>query len=157
MFRKTSAAILGLALAASAASAESHVDPGIAAAIKARQSHMSLYAFNIGVLGGMAQENIPYDAAMASAAAANLAALSKLDQSRYWPEGSDMDSVEGTDALPKIWEDMAGVGEKIDGLVQAAAAMESAAGTDLASLKAAMGDLGGACGACHKAYRKPDE
>ena len=157
MLKKIAFGAAGLAVVASTVFAASHVDPAIAGAIKARQSHMQLYAFNIGVLGGMAQEKMPYDAAMASAAASNLAALTKLDQSRYWPEGSDMDAVEDTEALPAIWTDMAGVGEKAGALVEAAAAMETAAGTDLDALKAAMGGLGGACGACHKAYRKPSE
>ncbi|MEE4346330.1 MAG: cytochrome c, partial [Paracoccaceae bacterium] len=44
---------------------------------------------------------------------------------------------------------------KNDDLVTAAKAMEGAAGTDLASLQAAMGPVGEACGACHKAYRVP--
>ena len=37
----------------------------------------------------------------------------------------------------------------------AAEAMSAAAGTDLASLQGAMEGLGGACGACHKAFRVP--
>ena len=57
-------------------------------AIAARKAHMDLYAFNLGLVGGMARGNIEYDADAASAAAANIAALSKIDQSRYWPEGT---------------------------------------------------------------------
>ncbi|MCB2131628.1 MAG: cytochrome c, partial [Rhodobacteraceae bacterium] len=34
--------------------------------------------------------------------------------------------------------------------------LAAAAGTDQDSLKAAMGGVGAACGACHKAYRKAD-
>jgi cytochrome c556 len=136
--------------------AESHVDPAIAGAIKARQAHMTLYAHNIGVLGNMARERIPYDAEAASAAASNIAALSQLDQSRYWPEGSD-NSVEGSRALPAIWENLDDVMAKTEDLAVAAAAMEEAAGQGLGALKGAMGGLGGACGACHEDYRESDD
>lgn len=156
MFKTTAFATAAAILVSGAAFAESHVDPAIAGAIKARQSQMTLYAFNLGVLGGMAQDKIPYDAGAASAAAANLVALLSLDQSRYWPEGSDNASVDGTRALPAIWQDEAGVGEKAGALKEAVAAMDAAAGMDLDSLKAAMGPLGGACGGCHKAYRQSE-
>ena len=81
------AALVGLS--ATIASSDGHVDPAIQGAMDARNAHMSLYGYNIAVLGGMARERIPYDAEMASAAASNLAALAGMDQSRYWPEGSD--------------------------------------------------------------------
>ena len=38
------------------------------AAVKARQSAMTLYSFNLGLLGGMAKGDIEYDADAASAA-----------------------------------------------------------------------------------------
>ncbi|NCO88026.1 MAG: cytochrome c [Rhodobacterales bacterium] len=128
-------------------------DP-LAAAVKARQSHMQLYAFNLGLLGGMAQGNIAYDSAAASAAAANLAALSALDQSRYWPMGSAAGEVEGSRALAAIWAEGSDAAAKGQALNAAAVAMAAVAGTDLASLQGAMGALGGACGACHQSYRQ---
>ena len=124
-------------------------------AVEARKAHMDLYAFNLGLLGGMARGNIDYDADAASAAASNLATLTKLDQSRYWEPGTDSDTLVETRALPAIWENMADVGAKSAAMREAALAMQAAAGTDLASLQAAMGALGGACGDCHKAYRTP--
>lgn len=157
---KTLALSAGIAFTAAAlaltstATAESHVDPAIAGAIKARQAQMQLYAHNMGVLGGMAQGKMDYDADAASAAASNLAALVQLNQSTYWPQGSDNASVEGTRALPAIWEDMAGVMEKGGAMVDAAIAMEAAAGGGLESLQGAMQALGGACGGCHQSYRQ---
>jgi len=121
------------------------VDP----AVKARQAHMQLYAHNIGILGGMAQAKIDYDADLAQIAANNLAAVASLDESTYWIEGT----AEGTKALPAIWENMDDFIVKQDGMTQAAAAMAEVAGTDLASLQGAMQDLGGACSACHREYR----
>lgn len=127
-----------------------------AAAVNARQSHMQLYAFNLGALGGMAQGAIPYDAAVAAAAAGNLVALSALDQSRYWPAGTASGEIEGARALPALWENMDDAIAKGMALNAAAVAMAEVAGTDLAALQGAMGALGGACGACHEAYRMPN-
>ena len=121
-------------------------------AVKARQATMQLYAFNLGILGNMAKGATEYDADAASAAAGNLVKASSQNQMAYWPKGSAMGEVEGSKALPAIWED-GGIGAAAKAMTDAAVAMEAAAGTDLASLQAAMGGLGGACGGCHKAYR----
>jgi cytochrome c556 len=152
----TALTVFSLTGLGSAALAESHVDPAIAGAIEARQAHMQLYAHNIGVLGGMARERIPYDAEAAQAAASNIAALSTLNQSTYWPEGSDT-SVEGSRALAAIWGNLDDVMSKSEDLVMAAAVMEDAAGQGLGALQGAIGGLGGACGACHEDYRQSDD
>ena len=148
-----SAVIGSVAVLAYAASHNN--DKQIAAAIKARQSQMQLYAFNLGVLGAMAKEEVPYDAAAASGAANNLAALASMSQAWYWLPGSDSDSVEGTRALPAIWAADSKIGDKGQDFVDAVSAMQSAAGTDLAALQAAMGAVGKSCGSCHETYRKP--
>lgn len=142
----TTAIIVALA---GGALAQSAVD----GAIKARKAHMQLYAFNLGPLGAMAKGEMPYDAEAATAAANNLVALTELDGSRYWPEGSAQGEAEGSRALPAIWESGSDVGAKAGDLKTAVADLASAAGTDLESLQAAMGPVGAACGACHKAYR----
>lgn len=139
-----------------AALAESHMDKAIASAITARQSQMKLYAFNLGLLGDMAKGAVAYDAAAAGKAAGNLAMLSRMDQSRMWPEGSDEMSADKTRALPEIWENLPDVMAKGAAMAEAAAGMETAAGAGLEQLQAAIGPLGGACGACHKAYRAPE-
>lgn len=153
-FTFLSAAIVAGAVGGSAIG-ESHVDKAIMAAIKARQAHMTLYAFNIGLLGGMAKGAIPYDADAASKAAANLDALAHTDQSRMWPPGSDSFelSEDITAAKPEIWSDGGKIMEKIKALDEATVSMAKAAGGGLDSLKAAIGPLGEACGSCHKAYR----
>ena len=51
-------------------------DEAAEGAIKARQSVMQLYAFNLGALGAMAKTAVPYDAEVANAHAGNLLALS---------------------------------------------------------------------------------
>lgn len=125
-------------------------------AVKARQGQMQLYAFNLGQLGAMAKGEVEYDAAAATAAAQNIAALTKLDASKMWPAGTDSDSLEGSAALPDLWQNFEDVIAKAQANSAAADAMVVAAGTDLASLQAAMGGLGGACGGCHKPYRKSE-
>lgn len=124
-------------------------------AVKARQAVMQLYSFNLSQLGAMAKGNVDYNAETASAAAQNLVALTKINQSAMWPQGTDSESSATSRALPAIWSNFGDVSAKNQAFVDAAMAMETAAGTDLASLQAAMGALGGSCSGCHKAYRGP--
>ena len=145
---------LTLTLIASLVAGAAFADEASDRAIKARQSMMQLYAFNLGALGAMAKGNVPYDAETASAHAANLVSLSTLSHSGLWPQGSDIGSSSNTAALPEIWSMYPDIATKSKGLVDAAAAMNAAAGVDLASLQGAMGAVGGSCGACHKVYRQ---
>lgn len=127
----------------------------IEAAVKARQAQMTLYAFNLGLLGGMAKGQIDYDAEKAQAAASGIVAVSGLDASRMWLPGTDNTAFENTRALPAIWADGSDIGAKAMQLSVAASAMDAAAGQGLDALRGAMGGLGDACGSCHKAYRAP--
>ena len=155
MLKKITLGTGALIIAATAVFAGGHDKTPEQTAIGARQAHMSLYSHNLGLLGGMAQGKIDYDSGAASAAASNLAALASMNQSRYWLPNTDNGNEEGTRALPALWSDMAGVGKIAGEFGAAVTAMEAAAGVDLASLQGAMGPLGGACGACHKAFRAP--
>ena len=157
--RKTGllAALAGIAIAgvAATATAQSAGD----AAVKARKAHMSLQAFNLGPLGAMAKGERPYDADTAQMLADDLVALSGMLSGPafdlYFPAGTAQGEVEGTRALPAIWDNRDDFHAKADALTEAAMALSAAAGTDLASLQGAMGAVGGACGACHKDYRAP--
>ncbi|GAA6207394.1 cytochrome c [Cognatishimia sp. WU-CL00825] len=152
-FKLLTASALAIVLGASVTVADSHADKAIMEAIKARQGQMQLYSHNLGVLGAMAKGDVAYDSAAAKAAADNLAVVSGLNAMTMWPQGSDSSSVEGTRAKAEIWSNFPDVGAKAGALNAAAVAMAGAAGTDLDALRAAMGPLGGACSACHKAYR----
>jgi cytochrome c556 len=110
-------------------------------------------ALNIGVLGGMAKGEVPYDAAAAQAAADNLAAQHALDVSMLWPPGSDNSVNPASLALAAMWAEGSDIMAKDTAYGDAVTAMQAAAGKDLASLQAAIGPLGGACGDCHKAFR----
>ncbi len=152
----------GLALCALSvgqlALADNHIsDKQIETAVKARKAHMQLYAFHLGTLGAMAKDEAPYDAEAAQSAADAIATLAGLPQSGYWLPGSDNGSIENTRALPAIWAEGSDVGKKAQEFSAAVMAMQTAAGSGVDGLKAAMGPLGGACSACHKEYRQSDD
>ncbi len=143
-----------LAASTSAAFAGGH---GGNPAVKARQSHMQLYAHNLGILGGMARGNIEYDAGAAQAAANNLAALSTLDQRSYWVPGtSNAELGEATRALPALWEAGSTAREIGGQLAEAAATLAAVAGDGQGALGPALGPVGASCGACHETYRRPN-
>ncbi|MEO9895681.1 MAG: cytochrome c [Paracoccaceae bacterium] len=145
-----------LGVMASLAFAGGHAKGEFANEIKARQAQMTLYSFNLGILGAMAKGEMDYDAELAGASAANLLSASKLSMAAAWPQGSDNVSIEkGTRALPAAWEKWPDIANKGQDLAAAAEKMAAAAGTDLDSLRGAIGAVGEACGACHKAYRAP--
>lgn len=123
-------------------------------AVKARNAHMALYGFNMGIMGAMAKGEVDYNADAASAAANNLAALAAFNQSAYWPEGTAQGEVEGSRAKAEIWTD-GGAAAKGQEMAAAAAALAEVAGNGLEALQAGMGPAGAACGSCHKAYRGP--
>uniref|UniRef100_UPI003B516F48 c-type cytochrome n=1 Tax=Roseovarius indicus TaxID=540747 RepID=UPI003B516F48 len=152
---------VGLAAAgivATHAISQESTDKAIQAAVKARQSQMTLYAFNIGLLGSMAKGEVEYDAEAATAAATNLASLSKLDQSRLWPQGSDSETLgsDTTEALPAIWAEGSDIGDKAMALISAADDMQAAAGDGLDALRGAIGPVGKSCGGCHEDFRLDD-
>jgi cytochrome c556 len=147
---------IALSLSLSALTVSAQAQDAVSAAIKARQAQMALYAFNLGQLGAMAKGAVDYDADAAKAAAGNLVKLTSLSGGAMWLPGSDDMSADKTRALPAIWENFPDVAAKSSAVAEAAVAMEAASGNGLDALRGAIGPLGGACGACHKAYRAPE-
>lgn len=148
--------IVALTLAAGVVATPAVAEGEFKFQIGARQGQMKMIGLNMGVLGGMAQGKMAYDAAAASAAANNIVALASVDITSMYPAGSDNEANFGeTRATPAIFTDMAGFAAKYADLATGAAAMAAAAGGGLESLQGAMGGLGGACAGCHKAYRGP--
>jgi cytochrome c556 len=140
----------------SGAIAQEAEDP-FADAVEMRHGLMLQMATDLGKVGAMAKAEIPYDPAVASKAAANITAIASVLSMDQFPAGSEYQVSADSYALPAIWTAQDDFLGKIAGLNTAAAAFQVAAGTDLDSLKAGMGALGGACAACHKAYRQPEE
>lgn len=122
-------------------------------AIAARQGIFQNYQLMLATLGGMARGNVEYNAETAQAAADNLVALTQLDGQFSWPAGSDSGSVEGTRALPAIWENFDDVIAKAMALNAAAVSLAEVAGTGQEALGPAIGGVGAACTACHDSYR----
>ena len=124
--------------------------------IKARQSVMQLYSFNLGLLGAMAKGEAEYNAEQASAAAANLDALVNMKNGAMWPQGSDATANPGkTRAKLENWTEYPKAAEKGMALKEAAAKMAGEAGNGLEALQAAIGPVGKSCGGCHDTFRVP--
>jgi cytochrome c556 len=121
--------------------------------VQARQGQMKMMGLNLGVLVGMVRGDAAYDADRAQIAANNLVALSTIDQSFHWPEGTDNVSLVGTRALPEIWENLADVQAKYEAFGAAATGLAAVAGDGLDPMRAAFGPVGASCGACHDAYQ----
>ncbi|NDV00616.1 c-type cytochrome [Pseudoroseicyclus tamaricis] len=153
--RKTIAAFLIATSGLSAPAFAQGMDP-MEAAVRARQSHMFLQQVFLMQIGAMVQGNAEYDADTAAAAAANLAAVSSVDPFLYFPEGTSTAEMEGTRALPAIWEDPEAFAEAWEAMDTAASDLSAVAGDGLSALQGAFGPVGMACGSCHRSYRQSD-
>lgn len=125
-------------------------------AIEIRHGLMLQMASDVGKLGAIAKGETPYDAATATQAAANIAAIASVLSMDQFPAGSEAGTAQDSYSLPKIWATPDDFNAKINGLRDSASFMVSAAGKDGAAIKGVMANLGGACSACHKAYRQPE-
>ena len=97
----------------------------------------------------MAKGEVPFDLTNAKEVFATYEAAGKQFHTLF-PENSKTGG--DTAALPKIWESMADFKAHSEKLA-ADATKASASVTDLASFKAAMGDVTKNCGGCHQTYR----
>ena len=74
--------------------------------------------------------------------------------SGWFPPGTGPD-VGKTHAKPAIWQKPEDFAAKADAFAKAAASFNTAAqGNDVAAIKAAHGELGKSCKACHDLYRE---
>jgi len=134
--------IAGL-MAAGAAHAEGEAaDP----TVKARMDLMKTVGANAKTLGEMASGKAVFDAAKAAEAKAALIAASADIPAKFEPQASDPAS----EALPAIWTSWDDFVAKAGALNTAATALDAASAD---SIKAGMAAVGGACKACHTAYR----
>jgi cytochrome c556 len=68
------------------------------------------------------------------------------------------DNAQGGNALPSIWQNKADFEAKAKNLETVSAnLLQLAQANNEAGFKAAVGQLGGACGGCHTPYRKPQQ
>ncbi|MBE2275039.1 MAG: cytochrome c [Rhodobacteraceae bacterium] len=114
----------------------------------ARAQLMDDVRTNMGVLGGMAEGKVAFDAAAAAAARDALIADADKISEAFAVQGADDPASE---AKPEIWTDWDAFLVKAGGLKSAAEAVDT---TSLDTVKAGLGGLGGACKACHQTYRE---
>ena len=118
--------------------------------VQQRQAAMKLIGKYWGPLAGMAQGKAPYDAAVAARNSQYLATLAEMPWDGFHP--STKDTTEKTRALPAIFENEAKFKEGADRLRTTTTKMAASA-KDEGAFKAAAGEVGKACGACHNDFR----
>ena len=143
----TGAALLGSAIALPAAAQFAKPED----AIKYRKSAMYVMAQHFGRVAGMANGKIPFDAKVAADNAEIAMMMSKLPFAGF-VEGSDKGE---TKAEPKIWAEKDKFNAAATTMQDAMVKVSTAAkGGNLDAIKAAVGETGKACKACHDSYRK---
>ena len=143
------AAILGLALVATLPAAAQNGD----ASIGYRQKVMGAIGANMGSIGDIMKFKLPHQANIPAHAEA-IRTSAKLIPSAF-----EKRVTEGpTDAKAKIWDNWSDFKDKAADLEEAGAKLASVArGNDMGATMDAVKNVGEACKACHKEYRKPKE
>jgi cytochrome c556 len=143
----TGAALLGTSIALPAAAQFAKPED----AIKYRKSAFTVMATHFGRVAGMANGKIPFDAKVAAENAEIATMMSKLPYAGF-VEGSDKGE---TKAEPKIWTEKDKFNAAATKMQEEMVKLNVAAkGGNLDAIKAAAGDTGKACKACHDTYRK---
>ncbi len=120
-------------------------------AIKYRQSVYKIILWNFGPMAGMVQGKLPYEAAEFSKHAERVATMAPMLLEGYPP-----DSAAGapTRAKPEIWQNLDEFTTLMHNMENKAAALASTAREgSLEKSRAAFGELGDACKACHDKFR----
>ena len=149
MRRKITSAVLLIVLTAGL-SAPIAAEPSAEDAYKYRESIMTALKGHAGAISmqtrGLAGD--PSHVTSHAQAIANLGA----ELTSIFPEGSN---VEGSEALPIIWEEPEKFAEAITRAEEAMAALGAAAsGIDLEAIGRAFRNVGQACKGCHERYRE---
>ncbi len=120
-------------------------------ALKYRKAVYQAMAWNVGPMGAMAQDKMPYDAAEFAMRADRVAALTPMLSESYSPESR---TVTGSKAKPELWTNRADFDSKMKDLVDRSATLSQVAKSgDAAKSKAAFFDMANACKACHDKYK----
>ena len=121
------------------------------AAIKYRQSVMTVQQFHLGRIFAMANGRMPFDAKVVAEDAAVLDTIDKLPFVAFGP-GTDKGN---TRALPAVWSERAKFDAAVHKMQDDVAKLHEAAKTgNLDRIKAAVGAVGQSCKACHDDFRK---
>ena len=143
----TMGALLGAALALPAAAQFAKPED----AIKYRKAAFTVMGTHFGRVAAMANGKIPFDAKIAADNAEIANTMSKLPYTGFVP-GSDKGD---TKAEPKIWTEMDKFNAAATKMQEEMGKLNVAAkGGNLDAIKAAVGETGKSCKACHDNYRK---
>src|SRR4051812_48303868 len=143
-------ALVSVAVAAAMASgaAIAQVKPEIL--VKQRQAVMTLQGKYFGPMAAMAQGKVPYDAAAIQRNAGYLDNLSRMAWDGFTDNTKDVKSA----ALPAVFSDSAKFKEAASRLENEANKLYQVSRSgDEAAVKAQIGAVGKACGACHETFR----
>jgi cytochrome c556 len=128
-------------------------------AIRARQSIMRVTALNFGALGKMGSGDAPFNKDVFQANAARLEAVWGMNPAQFFLPGTDK-PVAGakiasfTDAKAEIWSKPADFKAAYERATQRVKGLADAAkGGDEKAMRAAAGELGKGCKACHDDFR----
>ena len=120
-------------------------------AIKYRKAVFTVMGTHFGRVAAMANGRIPFDAKVASDSAEIATSMSKLPFVAFGP-GTDKGE---TRAKPEIWTDGDKVKRLAEKMQEEMVKFNVAAKTgNIDTIKAAAGETGKACKACHDDYRK---
>ena len=143
----SAAALVGLVTALPAAAQFAKPED----AIKYRKAAFTVMGTHFGRVAAMANGRIPFDAKAAADNAEIATMMSKLPYAGFVP-GSDKGE---TKAEPKIWSEMDKFNAAATKMQEEMAKLNVAAkGGNLDTIKAAVGETGKSCKACHDNYRK---
>jgi len=141
------AALAGLATALPAAAQFAKPED----AIKYRKAAFTVMASHFGRVAAMANGRIPFDAKVAADNAEIATMMSKLPYAGFI-DGTDKGE---TKAEPKIWAERDKFNAAASKMQEEMAKLNVAAkGGNIDTIKAAAGETGKACKACHDVYRK---
>lgn len=139
------AMVLGLGYGASAMA---QAKPDVL--VKQRQAAMTLIGKYWGPIAGMPSGKAPYNAERVAINAAYLEVLSKMP----WDGFTADTKGENSKALPAVFTDTAKFKDGADAMQRSIASLAKISkGGDEASVKAAIAEVGKACGGCHENFR----
>ena len=118
--------------------------------VKQRQAAMTLQGKYFGPLGAMAQGKIPYNAEVVTRNAAFLNALDKMPWDGFTPATKDLKS----QTLPAAFNDPAKFKIAQERLQEVIAKLVEVKSGNEAAGKAAITEVGKACGGCHDNFRE---
>jgi cytochrome c556 len=122
-----------------------------ASVISYRQKVMSAVGAHMGSIGAVLKAEVSFSGHVAGHARALQAA--SLMAADIFPPGSGIGE---TRAKAEIWQKWADFEKAVKAFQDATGKLVEAADSgDMAAVGAAMGNLGQACGGCHKPFRKP--